>query len=493
MTFCTRLAATLAPLAPYGLAAVLAAASLSAAAQGLRPSSGTGLAPRGAPAASSAIPAAPAAAVPGASRGAGSADPGTRQADYIVAVVNSEPITNSEVQARIARVSRQIAQQNGGSLPPREALAREVLERLVLEKAQLQQARDLGIKVDDGTIDLAEENVARQNDTDVPGLRRRLAAEGLTPARFREELRNQITLQRLREREVENRVKISDLELDQYIQEQQQGGPNGAQALAPAAEINLAQVLVVVPEDARPDQVAPLLEKARRIAERARAGEDFSQLARTLSDAPDHAGGGVLGLRSVDRYPSLFVEATRNAKPGDIVGPIRSPAGFHILRVIEKLQPDAVASKVMQSHARHILLRTSPQMTESQAIAQLADLKRRIQSGQTDFAALAKEYSQDGSAAQGGDLGWANPGQFVPEFEEALGRLSPGQVSDPVVSRFGVHLIQLVERREHTLNQREQREMARGAVREKKLDEAYANWLQELRGRAYVELREPPQ
>jgi peptidyl-prolyl cis-trans isomerase SurA len=490
MTFCNRLAATLAPLAPYGLAAVLAAASFAAPAQGLRPSSGSGLSPRGA---LSAPAAASPAAAPATPEGAAAAESGNRQADYIVAVVNSEPITNGEVQARIARVSRQIAQQNNGNLPPRAALAREVLERLILEKAQLQQARDTGIKVDDGTVDLAEENVARQNDTDVAGLRRRLGAEGLTPARFREELRNQILLQRLRDREVEGRVKISDLELDQYILEQQQGGTGGTPARAAVPDINLAQVLVIVPEDARPDQVAPLLEKARRIAERARAGEDFAHLARTLSDAPDRAGGGVLGLRSADRYPALFVDATRNAKAGDIVGPIRSPAGFHVLRVIEKLQPDAQASKVVQAHARHILLRTTPQMTEAQAIAQLADLKRRIQSGQADFPTLAKEYSQDGSAAQGGDLGWANPGQFVPEFEEALGGLTPGQVSDPVVSRFGVHLIQLVERREHTLNQREQREMARGAVREKKLDEAYANWLQELRARAYVELRDPPQ
>jgi peptidyl-prolyl cis-trans isomerase SurA len=489
MTFCNRFAARLASLAPRGLAAVLAAASLAAPAQGLRPSSGSGLAPRGGLSAPAAAP--PAAPVSPA--GPVSAESGNRQADYIVAVVNSEPITNGEVQARIARVSRQIAQQNNGNLPPRAVLVREVLERLVLEKAQLQQARDLGIKVDDATIDLAEENVARQNDTDTAGLRRRLAAEGLTPDRFREELRNQMLLQRLRDREVEGRIKISDLELDQYILEQQQGGAGGAPVRTAAPDINLAQVLVVVPEDARPDQVAPLLEKARRIAERARAGEDFAQLARTLSDAPDRAGGGVLGLRGADRYPPLFVEATRTAKAGDIVGPIRSPAGFHVLRVIEKLQPDAQASKVVQSNARHILLRTTPQMSEAQAIAQLGDLKRRIQTGQADFPTLAKEYSQDGSAAQGGDLGWANPGQFVPEFEEALSGLAPGQISDPVVSRFGVHLIQLVDRREHTLNQREQREMARGAVREKKLDEAYANWLQELRARAYVELREPPQ
>jgi peptidyl-prolyl cis-trans isomerase SurA len=422
------------------------------------------------------------------------ANPGTvraqagvqRQADYIVAVVNSEPITNNEVRARLVRVEQQLAQQ-GGALPSRAELARQVLERLISERAQLQMAREAGIRVEDGTVDQAEQSVARQNQVSVEELRRRLAQDGVPLDQFRDDLRNQLLLSRLREREIEPRVKVSDLDIDQFIREQQ-----GSTDLA-SMEINLAQVLVAVPENASPAQVDALRARAELVLQRAKAGEDFAGLVRTYSDAPDRGNGGQLGLRSADRYPPLFIDATQSLRAGGIAGPVRSGAGFHILKVVEKTQAGMPGVTVTQSHARHILLRTGPQLSESAARERLADFKKRIEAGQADFATLARENSQDGSAREGGDLGWVNPGVFVPEFEEAMNSLAPGQISDPLTSRFGVHLIQLLERRETTLSQREQRDIARSLVREKKLDEEYTRWVQEIRGRAYVEYRDPPQ
>ncbi len=412
---------------------------------------------------------------------------GPRQADYIVAVVNSEPITNNEVRARLVRVEQQLVQQ-GGALPPRELLARQVLERLIGEKAQLQLARETGIKVDELTVDQAEQNVARQNQIEVPELRRRLQADGLSVTQFREELRNQLLLTRLRDREVEPRVRVNDLEIDQFIQEQQ-----GSNDLA-SMELNLAQILVAVPEAANEAQVAALQAKAERALSRSRAGEDFARLVREFSDAPGAASsGGQMGLRPADRYPPVFVNATAALPEGGVSAVVRSGAGFHILKVVEKRQAGMPGVNVTQTRARHILLRPTAQLTESAALERLADFRKRIQAGTADFAQLARENSQDASARNGGDLGWANPGVYVPEFEDALNDMQPGQIAEPLVSRFGVHLIQLQERRQATLSQREQREIARNLVREKKLDEAYSNWAQEVRGRAYVELREPPQ
>ena len=460
------------------IAALASLLSQGALAQGLRPSgapTGKGLTAR--------PPATPSITLP--AQGSTS-DATPRQADFIVAVVNSEPVTNNEVRARMARAEAQLAQQ-GGAMPPRDLLAREVLERIILERVQLQQAKEAGIKVDDFAVSQAEQGVARQNSMSVDELYRRLGRDGMGKERFREELRNQLLLQRLREREVEARVKVSDLDIDQYLREQQAGTD------ATAMEINLGHVLVLVPENASPAEVAARQARAQRAADKVRAGEDFAAVAREFSDAPEgQRNAGQLGLRPADRYPELFVNSTLGLPVGSIVGPVRSPAGFHVLKVIERVTA-GLPTTVMQNHARHILLRTGPQLSESAAAARLAEYRRRVQAGLADFGALAREHSQDGSAKDGGDLGWATPGRYVPEFEQVLNALAPGDISEPVVSRFGVHLIQLLERRQAKLTQREQRDMARDTVREKKLDEAYATWAQELRGRAYVEYRDPPQ
>lgn len=415
-------------------------------------------------------------------------DNGPQPADYIVAVVNSEPITNNEVRRRMVRYEQQLAAQ-GAPMPPRPQLAREVLDRLITEKAQLQVARESGVRVDDAIVDQAELTVARQNGVDVAELRRRVAADGMSPQQFREDLRNQVMLQRLRDRELQSRVKVTELDIDQYLREQQ--GPNADPALT---EVNLAHILVAVPENATREQVAQAQAKAEQLLQRARSGEDFGKLARENSDAAGAAqNGGVIGTRTADRLPPLFVDAVRDVAEGGLAPLLRSGAGFHIVKVLEKRELGKTGITVTQTHARHILLRPSAQMTETQARQKLAEFKRRIEAGQADFAALARENSQDASARNGGDLGWASPGMFVPEFEEVLNALQPGQIADPITSRFGVHLIQLLERRQSKLSDREQREVVRNLLREKKLDEAYVRWAQDVRGRAYVELREPPQ
>ena len=412
------------------------------------------------------------------------ATPAVSQADFIVAVVNSEPITSSEVQAQVKPILQQFAQQ-GRATPPLADLQRQVLERLIMERAQLQLAASSGVRVDEVAIDQAEQNVARQNHIDVPELRRRVLADGLAMSQFRQRLRNQLLLMRLREREVESRVRVTDLEVEQYLREQS--------AVDPATQpVHLAQILVAVPEAATAVQIAALENRAKSALARARAGQDFSALVAELSDAPDRANGGQMGLRTPDRYPTIFIEATQNLASGDISSLVRSGAGFHILKVIEKRNSGLPNMTVTQSRARHILLRPNANLTEKAAMEKLAEYKRRIVAGQADFAALARDNSQDSSAAQGGDLGWASPGMFVPEFEEVMNRLAPGQISEPLISRFGVHLIQLNERRQATLSQREQMETVRALLREKKIDEAYTIWAQDLRDRTYVEIREAP-
>jgi peptidyl-prolyl cis-trans isomerase SurA len=409
-----------------------------------------------------------------------------RTADFIVALVNSEPITNSEVRQRLVRLEQQLTQQSA-PVPPRDQLARQVLEQIVSERAQLQLGAELGIRVDEASLAQAEQSIAAQNQLTPEEFRRRIAADGVDINQLRNDLRNQILLQRLRDREVESKVRVSEADIDDFIRERQ--GNNDVASL----QLNLAQVFVLVPEDASPDRVQALQARAQGVADRARAGGDFAELAREFSDGAERANGGQFGLRPAERLPELFVETTRSLSAGSIAGPVRSPAGFHVLKVIEKRQSGLPDATVNETRARHILLRVGPQLTEADAVARLAGYRQQLASGQVTFEALAREHSQDGSAQDGGNLGWAQTGQFVPEFEAAMSRLRPGEVSPPVVSRFGVHLIRVEERRQSTLTARDQREMVRGLVRERKAAEALRTWVQDVRGRAYVEYRDAPQ
>ena len=411
-----------------------------------------------------------------------------QQADFIVAVVNSEPITNSEVRAKLIRTEQQ-AQQQGMALPPRGELAAQLLERMISEKAQLQMARASGVKIDENTVEAAVQTVARQNQITVDELRRRLRTDGVDYAQFRSEIRDELLVNRLRQREVDSRVTVSEQEIDQYLREQD----GKAGAAASSVSLNLAEILVAVPENATTEQVAALQARAQDIFSRASAGGDFAALANEFSAAATRDKGGQIGLREAERYPPLFVEATQRLRAGELAGPVRSGAGFHILKVIEKRQggvPDAV---IAQTRARHILLRLTTQLPEAAAVEKLAGFRKRLVAGQADFAALARDNSQDASAKEGGDLGWVGAGAFVPEFEKVMNALAPNQISEPLVSRFGVHLVQVLERREAPITPRDQREMVRGLLREKKQNEAYALWAQDVRGRAYVELRETVQ
>lgn len=419
-------------------------------------------------------------------RGALPAAPVQRSADFIVAVVNSEPLTNNEVRGKLLRAEQQLTQQ-GGALPSRTELAGQVLERLISDKAQLQAARQSGLRIDENAIQNAVQNVAQQNQMTVEQLRQRLTADGIAFTAFQNELRDELLVNRFRQREVEARVVIADSEIDQFLAEQETGSSTAS------IELNLAQILIAVPELATAPQTAALQARAQQALDKARSGADFAALAREFSDAPTRSTGGVMGLQNAERYPTLFVEATKDTRTGGIAGPVRSGAGFHILKVVEKRQAGMAGVNITQTKARHILLRVSPQQTEVSAKAKLLDAKKRMAAGQAEFAALARDISDDGSAKDGGELGWANPGMFVPEFEQAMNALAPGQISEPLVSRFGVHLIQVMERRETRLSTRDQREMVRAALREKKQEDAYALWAQEIRGRAYVEYREPPQ
>ncbi|MFT4191754.1 MAG: peptidylprolyl isomerase [Comamonas sp.] len=409
-----------------------------------------------------------------------------READYIVAIVNSEPITRYQLEQAVVRV-RQQAQ--GQQLPPPAQLYPQVLEQLINDRAELQAAKDLGVDVNDTMIDQVALNIARQNGLgDLAQLRRRVEADGMTWNGFRTTLREQITLSRVREQAGNGRAQISERDIDDYLAAHGQGG-------AASGPVNLAQILVAVPEGASAQQVEQLQAKAQQLAEQARQpGADFGALAKANSDgsAVDREQGGAMGLRPADRYPELFITSTRSTPIGGVVGPVRSGAGFHILKVLERPQAPTGGVLVTQTHARHILLRPAANLSEAQAIARLDQMRQDILAGRADFATLARQQSEDGSAAQGGDLGWANPGQFVPEFEQALNQLDAGQISEPLVSRFGVHLIQVVERRQGTVSEREQRDSVRAILREQKADESYADWVRDIRSRAFVEYRNAP-
>jgi peptidyl-prolyl cis-trans isomerase SurA len=399
--------------------------------------------------------------------------------DRIVAVVNKDVITATELAARVAQAERQLRRQ-GIALPERTAFERQILEHLILEKAQLQLAADSGLRVDELQLDRAVQRIVESNKTSLPEFRRALEADGISFERFRANVRDQILLTRLREREVDDRVQVSDSEVDIFLE------VNKA-AAAGAVEYNAAHILVRIPEQAGPERI----EQARARAEQARAealaGGDFGRLAATLSDAGDALQGGALGWRAPNRLPELFADSLRTMKPGDVSPVLRSPAGFHVLKLLEQ-RGTGGASAVTQSRVRHILVKTSEVVSEADARRRLAGLRERIVAG-ADFAELARLNSEDGSAARGGDLGWVLPGDTVPEFERAMLALKPGELSEPVRTPFGFHLLQVMERRTADVGVERQRMQARQSLRERKAEEAYQEWLRQLRDRSYVELR----
>ena len=401
------------------------------------------------------------------------------EADRIVAVVGSDVITYYELQARLATVLKQL-QKQGTPLPPQDVLERQMLERMIMEKAQLNYARDGGMKVDDLQLDQAINRIAANNKLSLPQFRQVLEKDGVPYAKFREEIRNEMIMTRLREREVDSKLVVSDGEIENYLAEQKaSGGAN--------EEYQLAHILLRAPESASPEQLQKLRVRGEQALNRAQAGENFAELTAAYSDAPDALQGGNLGWRPLSRLPGLYAETAARLKDGEVSPLLRSSAGFHIVKLIGRRGSSDTVS-IQQTLVRHILIRVNEVVSEREARHKLQIVRERIQNG-ADFAEQARLYSQDGSAAKGGELGWMNPGDTVPEFEQPMDALKPGELSEVVQSPFGMHLIQVMERRERDVSVERQRGAARQALRERKLDEAYQDWLRQLRDRTYVENR----
>ncbi len=406
--------------------------------------------------------------------------------DYIVAVVNRESVTNAELEQRLEQ-ARQEANRNGQRLPGADELRNQVLNALIEERVQITHAREIGQRVNDNEVDRAVANVAEQNQLTVAQLRERLQAEGMDYARFRATLRDQILLERLREREVRARINITDAEIDTWLLAQSGTGATTS------AQYNLAQIFISVAENAKPDVITERKNLALALLKRVQTGEPFETVAKNNSEDLNKAQGGEIGLRPAQRLPEVFVQAANKLQPGDIAQElITTSAGFHLLKLIKKRE--AGARFVNETKVSHILLRTdaNTKTNPNAVLRRMQTLKKKAASNPKNFAQLAREFSEDGSAAQGGDLGWVLPGSLVPEFEQAMNTLAPGEVSEPVISRFGIHLIQVLERREKPIEPQQQREQAKAALREQKMEKTALEWIKELRTRAYVELREPP-
>ena len=398
--------------------------------------------------------------------------------DRIVAVVNDEVITQQELAARVDFAFRQLRQQ-GTPPPTREVIERQLIERLIADRVQMQHARDIGLRVDDAELDRAIARIADENKLSPTQMRATLEKDGVSFEKFREDIRSEITLSRLREREVAQKIVITEAEIDNFIQAQQTQGRND--------EYNLSHILVTVPENATPEQLQTRRTRAEQALAQLKGGTDFRQIAAAFSDAPEALQGGLIGWRESSRLPGLFLDAVRPLKTGDLSELLRSPNGFHILKLNERRGGQAPIM-VQQTRARHILIKTNELVSEAEARNRLLILKERLDN-KGDFAELARSRSEDGSAARGGDLGWLNPGDTVPEFEQAMNALKPGEISAPVRSAFGWHLLEVLERRTQDMTREGQRLNARQALRERKTDEAYQEWVRQLRDRAYVEQR----
>jgi peptidyl-prolyl cis-trans isomerase SurA len=460
------------------LVLVLALAALPAAAQFRAPAS-----PGAAPGAGSPLQwpgAKPAAPAPTPAPGAAARPRGPVLVDRIVAVVNKDVITQRDLNERVSLVVSQLNRQKT-PLPPQEVLERQVLERMITDRVQVQFALETGLRVDDLQVDRTVAMIAEQNRMSVADFRRALEREGVPFDKFREDIRQEVMVSRLREREVDSKIQIGESEIDNFLEE--------VQSAPRSAEYNLAHILVRVPESATPDQIEARLKRAQEAASRARSGADFAQLAVSFSDAPDALSGGAMGWRAQDRLPEIFGTALAKMQPGDVSEVLRSPAGFHVLKLVDRRGGGSGAFVVEQTHVRHILVRVSEVVSEAEARRKIGLLRQRIVDG-ANFAEIARLNSDDtGSASRGGDLGWVVSGDLVPDFERAMKELKPNEVSQPVRTPFGLHVIQVLGRRTADVAVDRKRVEARKVLRDRRADEAYQEWLRQLRDRAYVEMR----
>ena len=405
------------------------------------------------------------------------------EVDRIVAIVNSEAVTSSQLRDRVIRIRQNLKKAGQeAQLPPMDVLERQILEQLVMERVQLQQARTFSLKVDDGMVETAINRIAENNRFTVDQLRDAVTRDGLSWNRFREEIRTELMLTRLREIEVDNKVTVSDAEVDNFIR-------NHPEALS-GTEYRVAHILLRIPQNMTEAQQKALQARADKVLTRLQAGENFSRIAADSSDASDNVNGGELGWLSRERLPGFYADVVNKLRPGETSPPLQSSAGLHIIKLLEKRERNEVTARtVEQTHARHILLKTSELFSDTEARTRLKGLRERIVNG-ADFAELAKASSVDHlSAARGGELGWVNPGDTVPEFEKAMNALAKGEISEPVRTPFGWHLIQVLERRKHDMGGELRRNIARNILRQRKAEEAYEDWLRQLRDSAYVEYK----
>jgi len=430
-------------------------------------------------AAKPATPLAPSRPDPRLAPAAGAA-PRVQPVDRIVAVVNDEVITSNDLSERLNLVTKQLQRQSG-QMPASDVLSRQILERMINDLLQVQLAKETGIKVDDATLDRTIERIAQENQMTMTDFRSALERDGVRYTKFREDIRNEILLARLREREVEKDIVVTDAEVETEMARQ-------VKEASSDSEFNLAHVLVLVPAQATPDQIEQRRRKAMLALSELRRGTNFAQVAATYSDAPDATQGGTLGWRPSARLPQLFLETLEKLNPGDVSDILRSPNGFHIVKLLEKRGKAAATGGVQQTHVRHILLRQREGLSSQEARNRLTQMRERITGG-ADFAELAKQQSEDSSAAKGGDLGWVAPGDTVPEFEKVMNALRDKEVSQPVQTPFGWHLVQVLERRSDELSDDRKKQAARNAIRQRKADEAFQDWLRQSRDRAFVENR----
>lgn len=406
--------------------------------------------------------------------------------DSIAVVVNDEVITRNEVAQRVASITQRLKAQNA-QLPDAADMQRQVVEAMIVERAQFQLAKEMGIRsVDDTQLDRAIARIAENQKMSVQDMRNSMEKEGMTFAAFREEIRNEITLQRLRENEVDNKIQISEAEVDTYLAAEQI-------ANAEKTEVNIAQILVRIPENASPEQIAARKARADEVSRQIRTGGDFAKLATTYSDSGDALQGGAIGWRDPDRLPPVFAQALAKLSPGQSTLVIRSTAGFHILKLVDRRSLAAAATDkdiVQQTRVRHILLKVTPTMTADAAKRKLTELKAQIDSKSARFEDLARVVSNDSSASKGGDLGWIFPEDVTPEFVTAMNALKIGETSGVVETPYGFHLIQVVERKSEDLSKDKRRAAARQVIRDRKLAEATEDWLRQVRDRAYVEFRD---
>lgn len=404
--------------------------------------------------------------------------------DSIFVVVNDEVITKNEVKARVDQVVARMKAQNA-QLPDMDDLQKNVVEMMITERAKIQLAKEYGVKVDDTTLDRTIGRIAESQKLSVQDMRNQMEKEGLAFAAFREEIRNEIMLQQLQEHEVDRKIQVTDAEIDTYLAAQKA-------AAADKVEMNLSQILIGIPQNASPEQIAARKARADEVMRQLRTGADFAKIAATYSDAPDALKGGEIGWRDPDRLPPQFASELRKLKPGQVTV-VKASFGFQILKLVDvrKLQDDAAKPAMeQQTHVRHILMKVTPTMTEAEVKRKLLELKEKIDNKAATFEDLAKQYSQDGSAAKGGDLGWVQTGDTEPDFEKAMDALKPGEISGVVQSPFGFHLIQVVERKSEDTSKEKERAVARQVIHERKLVEAAEDWSREVRDRAYVEFRD---